>query len=149
LIDLPIFQRHNSTRLLLIEHVTKLSTKRRVTLEMLEMIVALFALIVAFGALWFAGEANKRAEFQQQQFYDAHIRSLKGTVSELVRATRAVSKRINEIEGTVEGLIETNEDLNIGPKLAGLSGEVTLLREEMDSIGRSAIELRPARRRAV
>jgi len=116
---------------------------------MLELIVAFFALIVAFGALWFAGDASKRAEFQQQQFYDAHIRSLKGTVSDIVRATRDVTKRIHEMERTVDNLIETNEDLNIGPKLAGLSGEVTLLREEMDSIGQRAADQRPARRRAV
>lgn len=113
------------------------------------MIVAFFALIVAFGALWFAGEANKRAEFQQQQFYDAHIRSLKGTISDIVRATRDVTKRIHEMERVVDNLVESSEDMDIGPKLAGLSGQVTLLREEMDSIGQRASEQRPARRRAV
>ena len=116
---------------------------------MLEMIVSFFAVIVAFSALWFAGEANKRAEFQQQQFYDAYVKPLKTTMANFARASYELAKRVNDVEKMVDGLIETNEDLELGTTLAVLRGEVSSLRSDVDGIGIGSGEPRPQRRRMV
>jgi len=115
---------------------------------MFEVIVAFFALIVAFAALWYAGEANKRAETQQQQFYDAHIKTLKSSITDIVRAMRDNTRRIYEVEQLVEKLIKTSEDQNIGPTLADLRGEVTQLQEELDQLVQRLADARPSRRRS-
>jgi len=56
-----------------------------------------FALLVALGALWYAGEASKKSEFQQHQFYDAHVKGLRATVKE-------TSKTVQTLVGQVEAM---------------------------------------------
>lgn len=116
---------------------------------MLVMMISFFALIVAFAALWFAGEANQRAEFQQQQFYDAHVKTLKGTVANTVRAANEIARRVNDMEKILDSLVETHEELNIGATLSDLNGGISSLRQDLDSISQGLSEPRPLRRRLV
>ncbi len=65
---------------------------------MIGMVIASLAIVVAFGALWLAGGANSKAEFQQQQFYDAHIKSIKSAMKEMARSVQTNSAGMTELE---------------------------------------------------
>jgi len=114
---------------------------------MVEMIIAIVALIVAFGALWFAGEANKRAEFQQQQFHDSHIKPLRRTVTNVVSTSHEVTRRITDLEKMVDDLIETEEELKVGARLTELGAQLTDLRESVEHMGQGAGDTRDPQRR--
>ena len=76
---------------------------------MLGILVSFFALAVAFGALWFAGEANKRAEFQHKKFYDSHVRGLSETVKVMVRTVKDISGSVQKLSKEVDLLADDEE----------------------------------------
>ncbi len=114
---------------------------------MLGTLVSFTALLVAFGALWFAGEANKRAEFQQQNFYDTRIKPIKNTISKLVGTTRSLSQKINELDRNVEDLLEGKGDSEVSGKLKQLELNLTEFQGEIERLEEQINTSRPLRRR--
>jgi len=89
-----------------------------------------FALLVALGALWYAGEASKKSEFQQHQFYDAHVKGLRATVKE-------TSKTVQSLVGDVEALKKSGGGGGEGGGDDG--GRVQALEEKLNKVA-AAVE---------
>lgn len=88
-----------------------------------------FALLVALGALWFAGEASKKSEFQQHQFYEAHVKGLRVTVQD-------TAKTVLSMVGQLEKL---NKSGSSGDGDEELSQRVKLIEEQLAKLG-TAVE---------
>ena len=114
---------------------------------MLGTFVSFTALLVAFGALWFAGEANKRAEFQQQTFYDTRIKPIKNTISKLIGTPRSISQKINDLDRSVEELIEGSGNKDVSRKLRQLELNLNEFQGEIERLEGQLNASRPARRR--
>jgi hypothetical protein len=114
---------------------------------MLGTLISFFALAVAFGALWFAGEANKRAEFQHKKFYDSHIRGISDTVKLLVKTVRDVSSAIQRLDKEVDQLSEDDEKVELFKKISVLEDTVSELQASISGVNHASVEKKPARRR--
>jgi hypothetical protein len=88
-----------------------------------------FALLVALGALWYAGEASKKSEFQQHQFYDAHVKGLRATVQETSKTVQSLVGQVEAIKKSGGGREDDGED----------SGRVQALEEKLNKVG-AAVE---------
>ena len=116
---------------------------------MLGTLISFFALAVAFGALWFAGEANKRAEFQHKKFYDSHVRGISDTVKLLVKTVRDVSGAIQRLDKEVDQLCEDDEKVELFKKISVLEDTVADLQASIDGVSHTPAEKKPARRRLI
>ena len=114
---------------------------------MLGTLISFFALAVAFGALWFAGEANKRAEFQHKKFYDSHIRGIADTVKVMVKTVKDLSASIHRLDKEVELLTDDDEKVELFKKISTLESTVAELQASMEGAAHVAADRRPARRR--
>ena len=114
---------------------------------MLGTLISFFALAVAFGALWFAGEANKRAEFQHKQFYDSHIKGIADTVKVMVKTVKDLSASVHRLDKEVELLTDDDEKVELFKKISTLESALTEMQATMDGATQMATDKRPARRR--
>jgi hypothetical protein len=109
---------------------------------MLGILVSFFALAVAFGALWFAGEANKRAEFQHKKFYDSHVRGISETVKVMVRTVKDISGSVQKLSKEVDLLADDDEKVELFKRVSVLEAEIENLKS-----GNAAAEKPPSRQR--
>ena len=114
---------------------------------MLGTIIAFFSLAVAFGARWFAGEANKRAEFQHKKFYDSHIRGIADTVKVLVNTVKGISGELQRMDKEIGLLTDDDEKVELFKKISVLEDTVAKLQASVGGAGNSEADKRPARRR--
>lgn len=81
---------------------------------MLANVIAFLALAVSFGAMYFAGAAATKAEFQRQQFYDAHIKGIKSALNEASKTLNDVAGRLQKLEKgdseTLKARIDTTDE---------------------------------------
>jgi len=89
------------------------------------------ALLVALGALWFAGEASKKSEFQQHQFYDAHVKGLRALAQE-------TAKSVQVLIGKVEKLGDGN---STDDEIEELANRMNLIEERLSKLGGAVEQL--------
>jgi hypothetical protein len=145
LVDLRLFESENH-----IDFSLPVPGRRhgcRAKILMLGTLISFFSLAVAFGALWYAGEANKRAEFQHKKFYDSHVRGISDTVKVMVKTVKDISSAIHRLNKEVNDLSEDDETVELFKKVSDLESTVTKLLEKIDGPGHLASDKRPARRR--
>ncbi|MBT3701480.1 MAG: hypothetical protein HOE62_07425 [Alphaproteobacteria bacterium] len=114
---------------------------------MLGTLISFFALAVAFGALWFAGEANKRAEFQHKKFFDSHVRGISDMVKVLVKTVKDISSAVQRLDKEVDLLTEDDEKVELFKKISILEDTVSELQARIDGVGHAPAEKKPARRK--
>jgi hypothetical protein len=116
---------------------------------MLGTLISFFALAVAFGALWFAGEANKRAEFQHKKFYDSHIRGIADTMKVLAKTVKDISAGMHRIDKEINLLAEDDEKVELFKKISVLEDTVAKLQGEFEGVSQISAEKRPTKRRSL
>jgi len=114
---------------------------------MLGTIVSFFALAVAFGALWFAGEASKRAEFQHKRFYDSHVRGISDTVKVMVKSVKDVSAALQRLDKEVAILGDDDERVELFRKISVLEDTVAKLQDQIGGTTHLAADKKPPRRK--